>query len=825
MSQLDKYTVEVRGVLASAREEARRLRHRLVGTEHLLLGLLKLKAPLIEALFVSLQTSSQCVAQAVELLVEYSNKALLGRTSLNASARATMVRAEQEAGSVDAKLVSIEHVFLAICDERDGLVVSVLEKFGIFPDVVRRLLVVLLNDGREKILSIAEYQARYDATPTLNQCSRDLTMAALNEMLDPLIGREAELERTMQILSRRAKNNPVLIGPSGAGKTAIAEGLAQRIVQGRVPDNLRFCRMVVLDISMLTIDIGFRGDLEERLKCILQEIASVPEIILVLDELHSGVAEESIAVSHLFKALLAHGEFQFIGITTPNEYRKIIRADLALRRHFQPVWVTETSPQETLEILYALRSHYENFHQVNISDEALAAAVQMSSRYIPQRVQPDKAIDLIDEAASWVRVQRSVAPARVHQLRDAILVVEREKDAAIARHDFVRARCLLKRERQMHQMLWQMESDWKTNQQQKRPLLEEQDIAMIVARWTGIPIVQPVCEDAQRLLKIEDELHQRVIGQHEAVQAVAKAVRRSQTRMRDSRRPIGSFVFVGPTGVGKTELARALATTLFGDENALLKLEMSEFMDSQYVSRLIGAPVGYIGYEQAGQLTEAIRRRPYSIVLFDEIEKAHPKILDLLLQILEDGCLTDTHGQTVDFRNTIIIITANVGTIPLSHGFLSGQSSKQESLSDANEHMHDQIIPALKDLFKPELLNRIDEVILFHALEQKHLRKIVDLMVERMEKLLAKQSIKLQVTATACFTLTEQCCDPEYGARLLRRNVQRLLEDMLAELVLQGEIVAGDVVMVDAIDGKLATKVSSLGSSVGPVDDRKQAVA
>ncbi|MFL5658156.1 MAG: ATP-dependent Clp protease ATP-binding subunit [Ktedonobacteraceae bacterium] len=811
MSRLNRYTKEARQVLALAREEARCLRHRVVGTEHILLGILKLNDPLIEGLFVSLHASTVRVIQALEFVMGRGNKAILGEPSLSAAARTALTFAEQEAMAVQAELIGVEHLLLGLFSERDGVTVGVLESFGVYLNPARQQFTTLLSKGRENIAFSSQYQARYDATPTLNQVSRDLTSAAMAGTLDPMIGREAELERTMQILSRRSKNNPALIGHAGVGKTAIAEGLALRIMQGQVPENLLHYRVVALDVGLLTVGTKFRGDFEERLKRITQEIINARGIIIVIDELHAlvgtGVAQGSVDAANLFKPMLARGEFQCIGATTMDDYRKTIESDPALERRFQPVLIPETTSEETLEILRGLRSRYADFHQVTISDEALLAAVQMSSRYIQGRYQPDKAIDLIDEAAARVCVERSVAPGEIRRLREEVVMTQTTKDYAIAHRDFAAASRQRTREMQLRQELRSVEQERSATQEQERPVVGEQQIAQVVAVWTGIPVVQIAAEEAERLLRLEDELHQRIVGQHAAVQAVARAVRRSRTDLRDGRRPIGSFIFVGPTGVGKTELGRALAAVLFGNENALIKLDMSEFMESHHVSRLVGAPPGYVGYDQAGQLTEAVHRRPYSVVLFDEIEKAHPKVFDLLLQILDDGCLTDARGQIVDFKHTLIIITSNAGTAQLEHdemAFTSKRRGQQERQSRAHERIRSQVMPALKDLFKPELLNRIDEIVPFHTLEQEHLREIVDLMIAQTQKRMKDQAIDLQVTDAARCVLVKHGYDPIYGARPLRRTVQRMLEDLLAESILQDAFLAGDTVVVDASRGELA---------------------
>jgi ATP-dependent Clp protease ATP-binding subunit ClpC len=822
MNRLNNFSDEARMAIAYAHEEAQRLCHRLVGPEHLLLGLLKVNAPLIDSLFAALNTSAGRIALAMDFVVGSGNRAILSKPSLSAKARVVLSLSEQEAVAEQASVVAIHHLLLGILTEADSLAVGVLESCEVYPDVVRQELETLTHKGYENLELAVRYQRLHDMTPTLNQVSRDLTLAALRDEIDPMIGREVELERTMQILCRRSKNNPVLIGPAGVGKTAIAEGLALRIIDGQVPENLLGNRVVSLDAGLLSAGTKFRGDFEERLKTIMHEIVSNPGIIMVIDELHTlvrtGVAEGSLDAANLFKPMLARGEFQCIGATTLDEYRKTVEADAALERRFQPVMVEETNAQETLQILEGLRTRYEEFHRVTINNEALVAAVQMSSRYITSRFQPDKAIDLIDEAAARVSVLRSIAPEAVQQLRDEIIKVEREKEHAIAHHDFAVATTFFKQERKLRQELGDAEHAWRSSIQQL-PQVTPHDITGIVAIQTGIPVAQLSLEESQRLLHLEQELHQRVVGQDEAVRAVAQAVRRSRTNVGDCRRPIGSFLFAGPTGVGKTELARALAASLFGDENAMLKLDMSEFMESHSVSSLVGAPAGYVGYEDAGQLTEAVRRRPYSVVLFDEIEKAHAKVYDLLLQVLEDGRLTDARGREVDFRNTIIIITSNVGASQLTQGvmaFTPRQQSSQERQASKYQHLSEQIIPAVKALFRPELLNRIDETVVFHALEQEHLQEIADLMIAQTQQRLAEKRIDLHVSGAARLVLVKKGYDAEYGARPLRRTIQTLLEDMLAEALLQGLLVPGCQTCVDAEDDRLVMIVREM-CEISPV--------
>ncbi len=833
MNRPNKYTREAWKALSYAREEALELHHRIIGPEHLLLGVLKVNDPIIECVLSRLQVSTPRLRQALEFVIGRGNKALISEPVFGTSAKEVLLHAEEEAAGRGEELTGIEHLLLGLLKDSEGIAVGVLESFGLDFDSVRQHVTELLKNGREYASFAAQYHARYNDTPTLNQVSRDLTAGALMGTLDPLIGREAELERTMQILSRLSKNNPVLIGPSGVGKTAIAEGLAQRIIAGQVPENLRDRRVVTLDVGLLTVGTRFRGDFEERLKRIMQEVLQSKGIIIVIDELHAlvgtGVAEGSIDAANLFKPMLARGEFQCIGATTLDDYRKTIEADPALERRFQPVLVPETTPQETLEILRGLRPRYEDFHQVTISDEALIAAVQMSSRYIQNRYQPDKAIDLVDEAAARVCVNISTAPGQVRMLRDELVMAEKAKDYCIAHRDYVRASRHRTYELQVQEELREVERSWTESRRRERAIVGEQDIAQVVALRTGIAVAQIATEEAERLLQLEEILQRRVIGQHEAVKAVAKAVRRARTSLRDGRRPAGSFLFAGPTGVGKTELARALAATLFGDEDALIKLDMSEFMESHNLSRLIGAPPGYTGYDSAGQLTEAVRRHPYSIVLFDEIEKAHPKVFNLLLQILDDGSLTDARGQLVNFKHTIIIITSNAGTAHLQQremAFTHGKHHKQTRQGDQIEHLRSQVMPALRDLFKPELLNRIDEIILFHALEPEHLRAITDLMIAKTQQRMSERSIDLQVTDSARSLLVEQGSDPVYGARPLRRTIQSMLDDMLAESILREEFTDGATVIVDVQDGKLVVRVGvGVRADSLPMSHGEQAVA
>jgi ATP-dependent Clp protease ATP-binding subunit ClpC len=812
MPGYEKYTSQAQQAMIYAREVAEQFQHRVIGPEHLLLGIIRTHDAVIESLFVRLQVDITRLCQAIVFVLGRGNsRGMMSEPMWNALAQVALLRAEHEAAEAGESLVGIEHLLLGLLDDDESISVSVLESFDVTIFAVRQHLRLLSRSGPDQALFLAKYQLRYAETPLLNQVSRDLTVEALMGTLDPLIGRTVELERTMQILSRRTKNNPVLLGPAGVGKTALAEGLAQRVVDGRVPDNLQNTRVISLDVSMLTVGARFRGDFEERLRRLMQEIVRARNLVIVIDELQTllgrGVADGSLDMADMFKPMLARGEFRCIGAATFDDYRKTIEGDPALERRFQPVMVAETTPEETLEILRGLCSRYANYHHVTITDDALQAAVQLSNRYLHQRYQPDKAIDLLDEAAARACVRLAVAPQPICRLREVLESTRKRKEGAIRRHDYPLALHRRKQEMRLSQELFEREREWYSQRAQERPVVTEQQIAELLALWTGIPLRQITTSQVERLLHLEEALHQRIIGQDEAIHLLSRAVRRAYADIRDPRRPIGSFLFIGPTGVGKSELARVLANTLFSDESALLTLDMSEFMQRHQVARLLGAPPGYVGYDDSGQLTEFVRRRPYSIVLFDEIEKAHPDVFDLLLQVFEDGQLTDARGRVADFKNAIIILTSNLGTerFQSSHMFFTSQTEQV-----AEYKMPEQVIDAVKNFFHPELLNRIDELIFFHPLEPNHLQQILDLLIAGTRQRLARQSIELQVTQAARKLLIAQGYEPAYGARPLRRAVQRLLDDLLAEAILHGSLAPQDLAIIDAENDYLVVHTHGL---------------
>ncbi len=808
MSRFDQYSVDARRSLGQARDIALRLQHRVIGGEHILCGIIEASDPLVIELLSGMGVNVVRLRQALEFIMVRGMRGAIPEPTLRPEAKQALADAETEAMAEGATEVSTIHLLLGLLRNTQGIASGVLESFGATYERAKAQAALMQFNGPSGSFASA-HAARYRMTPTLNMVSRDLTSAAIAGELDPMFGRERELTQTMQTLTRRRKNNPVLVGAAGVGKTAIAEGLAQRIASGEAPEMLSDKRIVSLDVGLLTIGTKYRGDFEERLKAVVDELLKARNVILFIDELQSllgvGGAEGSIDAANLFKPILARGEIQVIGAATQDDFKKIMDRDAALERRFQPVTVPEATIDETIQILIGLRSRYESYHQVHVSDEAVVAAAQLSDRYIQDRALPDKAVDLMDEAAARLRVARAVAPTEALELRDELEQLHDAKSRAVRERLFAEAADLRDREAAVRERMSQLEADWWQLRAEAEPTLTTRDVAEVVARWTGIPTVMANFEETERLLRLDATLQQRVIGQDEAVMAVARAVRRSRVDMRDRRRPIGSFIFAGPTGVGKTELARALAEALFGSDDAMVKLDMSEFMERHNAARLVGAPPGYVGYDQAGQLTEAVRRRPYSIVLFDEIEKAHPQVYDMLLQILEDGTLSDAKGRKVDFKNTIIIMTTNLGTEGLRRRAGIGFQIRQDDEAEDNA-MRKIVMPEIERAFRPEFLNRIDDIMLFHPLSLREARRILGLILAQIQLRLDGQMIRLQVTERAQDVIVSHGFNEEYGARSLRREAQARIEDALAEALLTGQVSEGDEVVIDLNEDESAAE-------------------
>ena len=803
----ERFTDRARRVVVLAQDEARSLNHNYIGTEHLLLGLITEGEGVAAKALESLDINKDAVRAAVIDIIGEGEKPVEGHIPFTPRAKRVFELSLREALQLGHNYIGTEHLLLGLLKEGEGVASQVLIKLGADLGKVRQTVIELLSgyqrnsdDGRESVgVGASSTGSGQTNSAILEQFGRNLTQAARENKLDPVIGRRTEMQRVMQILSRRTKNNPVLVGEPGVGKTAVVEGLAQAIVAGDVPETIKDKQIYSLDMGALVAGSRYRGDFEERLKKILKEIRTRGDIILFIDEIHTlvgaGAAEGSIDASQMLKPMLARGELQTIGATTSDEYRKYIEKDAALERRFQPVKVDEPSVEETVGILKGLRDRYEAHHRVIITDAAIQAAAELADRYVSDRFLPDKAIDLMDEAGARLRISRMTAPPELRELDEKIAEVKRNKESAIDDQDFEKAAALRDEEQKLTEERRQKESSWRDGSREAIAEVGEDDIAEVLAMSTGIPVFKLTQTESAKLLKMEDELHKRVIGQDAAVKALAQSIRRTRSGLKDPKRPGGSFIFAGPTGVGKTELAKALAEFLFGDEDALIQLDMSEFSEKHTSSRLFGAPPGYVGYDEGGELTEKVRRRPFSVVLFDEVEKAHPDIFNSLLQILEEGRLTDSQGRKVDFKNTVIIMTTNLGTRDINKGVLTGFQSS-ENITHDYSRMKAKVNEELKQHFRPEFLNRVDEVVVFPPLDKEQIKQIVDLMIANLAKRMEAQDMKLQITDEARELLADRGFDPVLGARPLRRAIQRDIEDALSERILFGDILPGQVVTV-----------------------------
>jgi ATP-dependent Clp protease ATP-binding subunit ClpC len=801
LQMFERFTERARQVVVLAQDEARALKHNYIGTEHILLGLLREEEGLAARVLESLDITVEEVRAQVARIVGQGDEVTTGQIPFTPRAKKVLELALREALSLGHNYIGTEHILLGLVRENEGVAARILLDFDADAEKIRNEIIRMLSGpGRRQQGGAAGGPPdKSKSSKLLDQFGRNLTKLAAEAKLDPVVGRQTEIERVMQILSRRTKNNPVLIGEPGVGKTAIVEGLAARISSNNVPELLKGKQIYTLDLAALVAGSKYRGEFEERLKKVMKEITQRGDIILFIDELHNlvgaGAAEGAIDAASILKPALARGELQTIGATTLDEYRKYLERDAALERRFQQVRVDEPSVDDTVQILRGLRDRYEAHHRCKITDEALYAAASLADRYIQDRHLPDKAIDLIDEAASRMRIKTMTAPPRYRELEEEIEKVRKDKEDAIENQEFEKAASLRDKERKLTQKKRELEESWRENEGEEQPEIAEEEIADIVSMWTGIPVFKLTEAETQKLIRMEDELHKRVIGQHEAIVAVSKSIRRARAGIKDPKRPTGSFIFLGPSGVGKTELARTLAEFLFGDEDALIQVDMSEYMEKHSVSRLVGSPPGYIGYDEGGQLTEAVRRKPYSVVLLDEIEKAHPDVFNILLQILEDGKLTDAQGRKVDFRNTIVIMTSNIGAASISKNQTLGFSIGDES-GLSYEDMKDRVMGELKKIFRPELLNRIDEVIVFHKLSKDEIKTIVDLLLKRLREQMATHEASIELTDDAKEMLVEKGYDPAMGARPLRRAIQRHIEDPLADFVLGAELTPGSTIMI-----------------------------
>jgi ATP-dependent Clp protease ATP-binding subunit ClpC len=808
----ERFTERARQVVVLAQEEARTLKHNYIGTEHILLGLLREEEGLAARVLESLEITVERVRAQVVRIVGSGEEVTSGQIPFTPRAKKVLELALREALSLGHNYIGTEHILLGLVRENEGVAARILLDFDADSEKIRNEVIRMLSGPGSRQRGTAAGAAGTAAGATapgdgkkssklLDQFGRNLTRLASDGKLDPVVGRETEIERIMQILSRRTKNNPVLVGEPGVGKTAVVEGLAQRIVSADVPELLKGKQIYTLDLAALVAGSKYRGEFEERLKKVMKEITQRGDIILFIDELHNlvgaGAAEGAIDAASILKPALARGELQTIGATTLEEFRKYLERDSALERRFQKIIVDQPSVEEAVQILKGLRDRYEQHHKVNITDEALSAAADLADRYISDRFLPDKAIDLIDEAASRMRIKSMTSPPIYRELEDEIEETRRAKEAAIEAQEFEKAANLRDQERRLTQKKRDLAEQWEAGESTERPSIGEEEIADIVSMWTGIPVFKLTEAETAKLMRMEEELHKRVIGQQPAVEVISKAIRRSRAGLKDPKRPTGSFIFLGPSGVGKTELARTLAEFLFGDEDTMIRIDMSEYMEKHAVSRLVGSPPGYIGYDEGGQLTEAVRRKPYSVLLLDEIEKAHPDVFNILLQILEDGRLTDAQGRTVDFRHTIVIMTSNIGASEIAKNFQIGFSTIEDETGVSYDEMKSRIMGELKRVFRPEFINRIDDVIVFHKLAKTEIKEIVDLLLMRIRHSMAERELQLELSEPAKDLLVEKGWDPSMGARPLRRAIQRYIEDPLADFVLRSQVPEGSTVLVE----------------------------
>jgi ATP-dependent Clp protease ATP-binding subunit ClpC len=810
----ERFTERARQVVVLAQEEARTLKHNYIGTEHILLGLLREEEGLAARVLESLDITVERVRAQVVRIVGSGEEVTSGQIPFTPRAKKVLELALREALSLGHNYIGTEHILLGLVRENEGVAARILLDFDADSEKIRNEVIRMLSgpggrrsggQGGQGSGGAAGAQGEgKKSSKLLDQFGRNLTKLAADGKLDPVVGRETEIERIMQILSRRTKNNPILIGEPGVGKTAVVEGLAQRITHGDVPELLKNKQIYTLDLAALVAGSKYRGEFEERLKKVMKEITQRGDIILFIDEIHNlvgaGAAEGAIDAASILKPALARGELQTIGATTLDEYRKYFERDSALERRFQQIRVDQPSTEETVQILKGLRDRYEAHHKINITDEALEAAAELADRYISDRFLPDKAIDLVDEAASRMRIKSMTSPPVYRELEDEIEQTRRAKENAIEAQEFEKAASLRDKERRLTNKKRELEERWESGESGERASIGEEEIADIVSMWTGIPVFKLTEAETQKLMRMEEELHKRVIGQHAAVEVISKAIRRSRAGLKDPKRPTGSFVFLGPSGVGKTELARTLAEFLFGDEDAMIRIDMSEYMEKHAVSRLVGSPPGYIGYDEGGQLTEAVRRKPYSVLLLDEIEKGHPDVFNILLQILEDGRLTDSQGRTVDFRHCIVIMTSNIGASEIARNTPLGFSVSEDETGVSYDDMKTRIMGELKKVFRPEFLNRIDDVIVFHKLQKAEIKQIIDLLLLRIRESMAERELQLDLTESARDLLVDKGWDPAMGARPLRRAIQRYIEDPLADFVLRSQLDPGATVMVDTLE-------------------------